>query len=101
MAWSAREGSSSNNNTTTGWLRQEATLAEAEKKALNALQKSENEGSNVNDPLTAAMLPGMDPSTMMVRDNAIRRGDVISHDLQKNNGSEILILLTFYLNYLG
>jgi hypothetical protein len=59
-----------------GWLRQEATLAEAEKKALDALQKSENGGSNVNDPLTAAMLPGMDPSTMMVRDNAIRRGDV-------------------------
>ncbi len=101
MAWSAREGSSSNNNTTTGWLRQEATLAEAEKKALDALQKSDNGGSNVNDPLTAAMLPGMDPSTMMVRDNAIRRGDVISHDLQKNNGSESLILLTFYLNYLG
>jgi len=75
LAWSTREGSSSNNNT-TGWLRQEAALAESEKKALDALQKTENGGSNANDPLTAAMLPGMDPSAMMVRNSGDSRCDV-------------------------
>lgn len=78
LAWSAREGSlpssslsssSNNNNTTTGWLRQEALLAETEKKALDALQ-TENGAATATDPLTAAMLPGMDPSTMMVRVSA-------------------------------
>ncbi len=80
MAWSAREGSlpssslssslsssSLNIINTAGWLRQEALLAETEKKTLDAL-KMENGGPNANDPLTAAMLPGMDPSTMMVSD---------------------------------
>lgn len=72
LAWSAREGSlslssgSSEISTNTGWLRQEASLAETEKKALDELQ-AENGGSNANDPLNSALLPGMDPSAMMVR----------------------------------
>ena len=69
MPSSSLSSSSNNNNTTTGWLRQEALLAETEKKALDALQ-TENGGATATDPLTAAMLPGMDPSTMMVRVSA-------------------------------
>ncbi len=64
---SLSSSSSLNNNNTTGWLRLEALLAETEKKALDALQAA-NGGANANDPLTSAMLPGMDPSTMMVSD---------------------------------
>jgi len=60
MAWSARaEGSSSASD---GWLRQEATQAEADKKVQDALQESG--GKDSEDPINAA-LPGMDPGAMM------------------------------------
>lgn len=64
MAWSAREGSSSGGGS-DGWLRQEATRAETDKKLQEAI-KAESGGSDANDPMASA-LPGMDPSAMMVR----------------------------------
>ncbi|KAL7542691.1 hypothetical protein ACHAXR_012000 [Thalassiosira sp. AJA248-18] len=60
LAWSANEGSTSNN----GWLRQEATRAETDRKLQEAIQ-SENGGKDANDPLNSALPPGMDPSAMM------------------------------------
>jgi hypothetical protein len=47
-----------------GWLRAEADRAEAEKKLQDAMQKEGNGG--VDDPMTSALIPGMDPSIMMV-----------------------------------
>mmetsp|Transcript_27249 Transcript_27249/g.50215 ORF Transcript_27249/g.50215 Transcript_27249/m.50215 type:complete len:347 (+) Transcript_27249:136-1176(+) len=61
LAWSANaEGSSS--NVGNGWLRQEATRAEVDKKLQDAVQ--ENGGKDADDPMNAA-LGGMDPSAMM------------------------------------
>lgn len=81
VAWSSRGGSSntgsgagSDNNTITdlsdvnmsiegGWLRQEAKRAEIVKKLSDAIDKQQGNGEQ--DPLAAAGLGGMDPSTMM------------------------------------
>ncbi len=45
-----------------GWLRQEAKRAEIDKKLSEAIDK---QAGSEQDPLAAAGLPGMDPSTMM------------------------------------
>lgn len=67
LAWSAREGgsssfSSSSNN--KGWLRQEATRAETDKKLQEAIQAESGAGADASE-LNAALPPGMDPSAMM------------------------------------
>mmetsp|Transcript_8289 Transcript_8289/g.18582 ORF Transcript_8289/g.18582 Transcript_8289/m.18582 type:complete len:349 (-) Transcript_8289:104-1150(-) len=64
LAWSANDGSSPNGN--TGWLRQEATRAETDKKIQDAIQtQNGGDDANANDPLASALPPGMDPSAMM------------------------------------
>jgi len=60
QAWSAREGSSSNNN--NGWLRHEAARVETDKKLQEAIKAQSGEDEN---PTSSALMPGMDPSTMM------------------------------------
>mmetsp|Transcript_45 Transcript_45/g.99 ORF Transcript_45/g.99 Transcript_45/m.99 type:complete len:322 (-) Transcript_45:39-1004(-) len=60
-AWSAREVSSAAQGDTVGWLRQEATRVEAEKKLQDAIKAQNGEA----DPATSTLVPGMDPSTMM------------------------------------
>lgn len=59
LAWSAREG-----NGNVGWLRQEATRAETDKKLQDTIKEMDNGGND--DPMAGA-IPGMDPSAMMVR----------------------------------
>lgn len=69
LAWSAREGGgsgSSSVNNNAGWLRLEANRAEAEKKLQDAMLKENNGGGDSIDPMTNPLIPGMDPSTMMV-----------------------------------
>lgn len=63
LAWSTREEGSRGGE--PGWLRLEATRAETDKKLQEAI-KAQNDGENDNDPLASA-IPGLDPSTMMVR----------------------------------
>eukprot|EP00584_Thalassiosira_punctigera_P010491 CAMPEP_0172530932 /NCGR_PEP_ID=MMETSP1067-20121228/4527_1 /TAXON_ID=265564 ORGANISM="Thalassiosira punctigera, Strain Tpunct2005C2" /NCGR_SAMPLE_ID=MMETSP1067 /ASSEMBLY_ACC=CAM_ASM_000444 /LENGTH=345 /DNA_ID=CAMNT_0013315243 /DNA_START=52 /DNA_END=1089 /DNA_ORIENTATION=+ len=62
VAWSAREGSSSP-AVGDGWLRREAARAENDKKLMEAVKESG--GSDANDPMSAAMIPGMDHGAMM------------------------------------
>lgn len=63
LAWSTREEGSRGG--TPGWLRLEATRAETDKKLQEAI-KAQNDGENDDDPLAGA-IPGLDPSSMMVR----------------------------------
>ena len=58
LSSSSLVGAGSNNN--AGWLRVEANRAEAEKKLQDEMQ------GGVDDPMTSSLIPGMDPSTMMV-----------------------------------
>lgn len=61
-AWSAREVSLPAQGGTVGWLRQEATRVETEKKLQDAMKAQSGEA----DPMaTSTLVPGMDPSTMM------------------------------------
>ena len=71
LAWSARGGEGGGSSSSlvgggnnAGWLRVEADRAEAEKKLQDAMQKESNGG--IDDPMTSTLIPGMDPSTMMV-----------------------------------
>ena len=59
-AWSAREGAAAGSS---GWLRQEAARAEKDKKLQEAIQAQSGEGAAE----ASALVPGMDPSAMMVR----------------------------------
>lgn len=62
LAWSAREVPPSVQGDTVGWLRQEATRVETEKKLQDAIKAQSGE----EDPMaTSTLVPGMDPSTMM------------------------------------
>lgn len=62
LAWSAREVPPSVQGGTVGWLRQEATRVETEKKLQDAIKAQSGE----EDPMaTSTLVPGMDPSTMM------------------------------------
>jgi len=70
LAWSAREGSSSSKSgggeNTIGWLRLEANRAETDKKLQEAIQAQDGgDDAYANDPLAAALPPGMDPGAMM------------------------------------
>lgn len=63
LAWSATaEGGSSNN---PGWLRQEASRAETDKKIQEAIQSQDGVADGADDPIASALPPGMDPSAMM------------------------------------
>jgi len=63
LAWSARAEGSSSSSVSNGWLRQEATRAETDKKLQEAVQ--EKGGKEADDPLNGALPPGMDPGAMM------------------------------------
>jgi hypothetical protein len=78
LAWSARADGGGDGGG-GGWLRLEADRAESEKKIQDDARR-EN-GGDANDAITPSLVPGMDPSTMMVSstDGVDRMGEYVRH----------------------
>lgn len=78
LAWSARADGGGDGGG-GGWLRLEADRAESEKKIQDDARR-EN-GGDANDAITPSLVPGMDPSTMMVSstDGVDGMGEYVRH----------------------